>query len=54
MQFLYRDGDDLIFMDQTSYEQLTIKAESTGGKDLYLKDSQMVQVLLYNGQPLDL
>ncbi|MDR2161843.1 MAG: elongation factor P [Desulfovibrio sp.] len=54
MQFLYREGEDLIFMDLTSYEQLHIPAGSTGGKDGFLKESQMVQVLLYNGQPLDL
>lgn len=54
MQFLYRDGEDLIFMDQTSYEQLHIKAAGAGGKDGYLKESQLVQVLMYNGAPIDL
>ncbi|MDR2503385.1 MAG: elongation factor P [Deltaproteobacteria bacterium] len=54
MQFLYRDGTDLIFMDLTTYEQMPIKAETTGGKAGYLKDSQMVQVLMYNGAPIDL
>lgn len=54
MQYLYREGTDLIFMDLTNYEQLPISAESTGGKDGYLKESQMVQVLLYNGKPIDL
>lgn len=54
MQYLYREGDELIFMDLTSYEQLHIKAESTGGKDGYLKESQMVQVLLFRGEPLDI
>jgi elongation factor P len=53
MQFLYREGEELIFMDQTSYEQLHVKAGSLGGKDGYLKDSQMVEVLLYRGEPLD-
>ncbi|MDR2825402.1 MAG: elongation factor P [Deltaproteobacteria bacterium] len=53
MQFLYREGDELIFMDQTSYEQLHIKAETLGGKDGYLKDSQMIEVLFYKGEPLD-
>jgi elongation factor P len=53
MQFLYHDGGDLIFMDLTTYEQMPIKAETTGGKDGYLKDSQMVQVLMYNGAPID-
>jgi elongation factor P len=54
MQFLYREGTDLIFMDLTTYEQLHIPAASLEGKDGFLKESQMVQVLLYNGQPLDL
>jgi elongation factor P len=54
IQFLYREGDELIFMDLTTYEQLHIPAASTGGKDGFLKESQMVQVVLYNGQPLDL
>jgi elongation factor P len=54
MQFLYREGEELIFMDLTTYEQLHIPAASTEGKDGFLKESQMVQVLLYNGQPLDL
>ena len=53
MQYLYREGEDLIFMDQTSYEQVHVKVEATGGKDKYLKESQMVQVLLYQGSPLD-
>jgi elongation factor P len=54
MQFLYREGKELIFMDLTSYEQLHIPAGTTGGKDGYLKESQMAQVLLYNGAPIDL
>ncbi|MDL2316777.1 elongation factor P [Desulfovibrio sp. OttesenSCG-928-A18] len=53
MQYLYSEADDLIFMDLTTYEQLHIKAESTDGKAGYLKESQLVQVLLYQGQPLD-
>ncbi|MDR2892415.1 MAG: elongation factor P [Deltaproteobacteria bacterium] len=53
MQYLYRDGDDLIFMDQTTYEQLHIKVETIDGKEGYLKESQMVQVLLYKGEPID-
>ena len=54
MQYLYRENDDLIFMDLTSYEQLHVKEESTGGKSGYLKESQLVQVLLYRGDPLDI
>lgn len=53
MQFLYRDGNDLVFMDHTTYEQVNIHTTVTGGKENYLKDSQMVDVLFYKGEPLD-
>lgn len=54
MQFLYHEGTDLIFMDLTTYEQLHISAESTGGKSGFLKDGQECRVLMYNGNPLDI
>lgn len=54
MQFLYRDGKDLIFMDLTSYEQLFMSEEITAGKSGFLKDGQLCEVLLYNEKPLDI
>ena len=54
MQYLYREGDELIFMDLTSYEQMHIPEAHTDGKAGYLKESQLVQILLYRGEPLDL
>lgn len=54
MQFLYRENDDLVFMDLTSYEQLNLDSQSTGGKEGFLKDGQECKVLLYQGRPLDI
>ncbi len=54
MQFLYREGDELIFMDMTNYEQLQMKEEASGGKAGFLKDGQECRVLLYQGNPLDI
>lgn len=54
MQFLYRQDEELIFMDMTSYEQLSMPASSTGGKEGFLKDGQECRVLLYQGRPLDI
>lgn len=54
MQYLYREGSDLIFMDLTSYEQLHIAESVLDGKAGYLKESQLAQVLLYQGKPLDI
>ncbi len=54
MQYLYKETDDLIFMDLTSYEQLTIPVKSIADKAGFLKESQLVPVLLYQGRPLDI
>lgn len=54
MQFLYRENKDLVFMDLTTYEQLNLDSESTGGKEGFLKDGQECKVLLYQGKPLDI
>lgn len=54
MQFLYREGENLIFMDLVTYEQLYLEASFTGGKDKYLMDAQECRVLLFNGEPIDI
>ena len=54
MQFLYRQDDDLIFMDMTTYEQLQMHITTTDGKEGFLKDGQDCRVLLYKGSPLDI
>ena len=54
MQFLYHQDSELVFMDMTTYEQLEMAAEITGGKDAFLKDGQQCRVLLYKGKPLDI
>ena len=54
MQFLYREGQDLVFMDMTNYEQMHLGEESTGGKAGFLKDGQECRMLLYKGKTLDI
>ncbi|MCL2122506.1 MAG: elongation factor P [Desulfovibrionaceae bacterium] len=54
MQFLYREGSALVFMDMTSYEQMHLGEESAGGKAGFLKDGQECRVLLYKGKALDI
>ncbi|MBO4316757.1 MAG: elongation factor P [Mailhella sp.] len=54
MQFLYKEGEDLVFMDMESYEQIHVAADFTAGKDKYLKDGEVYPVLLYQGNPLDI
>ncbi len=54
MQFLYREGEDLIFMDQVSYEQFPVSEDATSGKSDFIKEAQICKVLLFNGKPIDI
>ncbi len=38
MQFLYRDGTEYVFMDNTSYEQLQVESALLGDAAKYLKE----------------
>jgi elongation factor P len=49
VQFLYRDGTDFHFMDQTSYEQFQIAEDSLGQAPRFLTDGAVVRSLLFNG-----
>src|ERR1700740_3613760 len=46
MQYLYRDGQQYVFMDNSSYEQLAVDEESLGGTARFLKeaDSAVLQM----------
>src|SRR5215468_4712119 len=45
--FLYADGDGYHFMDQQSFETLSIRAETIGDDRLLLVDNVLVQVHKY-------
>jgi len=52
MQYLYKQGDDYVFMDNTSYEQLEISKEQLADAISFLIDNMEVEVLLFNGRPI--
>ncbi len=52
VQFLYRDGDDLHFMDTESYDQFSMTAEALGDAVLYLQDGMMVDRTTYEGETI--
>ena len=54
MQFLYHEGENMVFMDLTTYEQLHLSEAVTGDKGGFLKDGQQCRVQMYNGDPLDI
>ena len=51
MQFLYRDGDELHLMDNTSYEQIAIASSLVDNDDLLAPNTD-VQVLLVRDSPI--
>jgi elongation factor P len=51
-QFLYEQGDALVFMDLESYEQLELQKEFVGDRRAFLQDGMMVTVELYDERPI--
>ena len=52
--YLYSDADGYHFMDQDSYETLTLRGDVLGDDRLLLVDNVVVQLLKYNGNPIGL
>jgi elongation factor P len=51
-QFLYRDGDAFVVMDTTSYEQSPLTPEQVGDGARWLKESDSLTLLTYDGRVL--
>ena len=52
--YLYSDGDGSYFLDQESFETLTLRGEMLGDALDYLIDGTAVQIHKYNGNPIGL
>src|SRR5690349_21179474 len=52
MQFLYFEGDQATFMDNESYEQVTVLREIIGEPADFLTEGMVCAVQLYEGTPL--
>lgn len=52
MQFLYRDGDDFIFMDGQTYDQVPVPAAVVGDNAKYLLENNSANVATHEGAPL--
>jgi elongation factor P len=51
-QFLYREGDRLVFMDSQTYEQLEIAEDFVGDRAAFLQDGMIVTVESHEGRPI--
>ena len=53
MQLLYREGEQYVFMDNTSYEQLPVPGSALGGQARFLKDGDSAILQLFRGEVVD-
>jgi len=54
MQYLYEDGDNLVFMDNESYEQISIPREDLEAQMGYLLPNTEVTVTFFEERPIGL
>ncbi len=52
MQYLYREADSLIFMDQETYDQVPLDTGLAGDSIKFLKEGEEVKVLFHGTQAL--
>jgi len=47
--YLYKDGDDYVFMNPENYEQVTVTADVIGDQAVYLQEGMPCKVSLHEG-----
>lgn len=54
MRYLYRDGEDAVFMDEKTFDQIHISKELLGTNEQWLKEEVVYQVIFYKGAPIEI
>ena len=52
MTYLYHDGDNLVFMDSSTYDQMPIEQSVLGDDTQWLVENQQVMVAMHEGKPI--
>ena len=52
-QHTYKEGENFVFMDMTSFEEMRLTAQQIGSQCKYLKEGMDVNILSWNGKPLE-
>lgn len=53
VQYLYRDGETLHFMNNTTYDQYEADVALFGDDQFYLRDGMTLELRVYEGRPID-
>ncbi len=52
MQYLYREGDNFVFMELETYEQFYLSIEDAGDAGNFLKENLEIQVVFFKNKPV--
>ncbi len=52
VQYLYQSGEDYVFMDLETYEQISLSSDKIGDKAKFLKDGLELSLVLADGNPI--
>jgi elongation factor P len=51
-QYLYREGENLVFMDSDTYDQITLHEDFVGERAAFLQDGMKVTLELHDERPI--
>ncbi|MFC1647141.1 elongation factor P [Patescibacteria group bacterium] len=52
MQYLYKEGSEYVFMDNSSFEQYSISSGFIGNFDKYMKPNDTYQIMVWEEKPV--
>lgn len=52
MQFLYKDGENLVLMDPVSFEQIYVSGSMLGDSEKFMKEEMIVKVSFEGDEPI--
>ena len=52
MQYLYKDGQNFVFMDPKTFEQIGISSDVVSSEKQYLQENVLVNILFWEDRPL--
>lgn len=54
MRFLYKESDGAVFMDEKTFDQISISNELIGSNEQWLMEEVVYDVIFYKGAPIEL
>ena len=54
MQYLYREGEQFVFMNMENYEQFSLSAKAVGKHEVFLRENEVIEVLFGEGKVLSI